>query len=119
MLADDPTRVVAGTILLALAGLGVLLVLLWWHLPNPRRGFTPPPVGSPGHRYRCYCYSKPVTVVVLASIEDERKFAVRGRRQRRHARRAHRPWCRIRRLTPRRHEEGSGTGPERPPRWSP
>jgi hypothetical protein len=114
MLTDDPGRVVVGSAVLAVSCLGLLLALLWWLLPNPRRGFTPPPVGSPGARYKCFCHSRPITVVVLASIEDERKFACRGRRQRRHARRARRSWRRIRPAPP--GDEGAaGAGSGRPP----
>lgn len=118
MRGADPGPVVVGSIVLAGAALFLLLLLLWWLLPDPHRGFTPPPIGSPGKRYRCHCYEAPVTVTVLASIEDERKFAARGRRQRRHARRARRTWRRSRPASPG-HDEAGGIGPGRLPRRPP
>ncbi|MCA6093503.1 hypothetical protein LE181_15205 [Streptomyces sp. SCA3-4] len=113
----DPGPIAIGIVVLTLSLLLGLLLLLWWLLPNPHTGFTPPP-NAPGHRYRCYCYAEPITVVVLASPEDEKRLLARARRQRRHRRHARsapsRPWRRIRPAPPG-HEGAGGRGRGRPP----
>ncbi|MFI1801113.1 hypothetical protein ACH427_27680 [Streptomyces sp. NPDC020379] len=87
MPAGNPGPVVGGVLALTGAALFGVLLLLWWFLPNPRLAFTPPP-DSPGHRFRCRCYEEPVTVIVLASAEEERELVERARRHRRHAKRS-------------------------------
>ncbi|MCA6090932.1 hypothetical protein LE181_01920 [Streptomyces sp. SCA3-4] len=118
MRAVDPGPVMIGIIVITLSILALALLVMWWAMPSPRRAFTPPPVGVPGMRFRCYCHEDPITVIVLASPEHEQQLAARARRQRRHRRHA--------RLSPRRlwhrsrpastdHEGAGGTGRGRSP----
>ncbi|MCC3768349.1 hypothetical protein [Streptomyces sp. UNOC14_S4] len=79
--------VVTGVLVLTLSSLLAVAALMWWLLPDPRRAFTPPPVGLPGYRFRCRCHDRPITVVVLDSREHGRRLAAHARRRRRkHAR---------------------------------
>lgn len=51
--------VITGSLLL------LSLLITWWATPNPHTACTPPPLDSPGKRYRCWCYEHPVVVEIV------------------------------------------------------
>jgi hypothetical protein len=56
--------------LIAVTGLAVGLALIalaaiYSSMPSPRRAISPPP-DRPGVKYTCYCYSRPVRVLIEA-----------------------------------------------------
>lgn len=87
MTATSPA--VLGVIALSV-GLGVLsLVVIYASIPPAARAVTPPPVDQPGRVYSCYCFERPMRVLVVdpaASIRIDAPPVTRQAPSGRHAR---------------------------------
>jgi hypothetical protein len=47
-------------------GFGLLaLVAIYGSMPGPDRAFSPPPVDQPGFTFSCYCYDRPLRVLIV------------------------------------------------------
>ncbi|MFJ7902362.1 hypothetical protein ACIQ6V_18030 [Streptomyces sp. NPDC096198] len=68
-------RVFWGTTILAVSVLLIVLLIMWALLPNPHRGFTPPPLDRDGFTYTCFCWQDTVRVTILAEPPSRRKHA--------------------------------------------
>ncbi|GAA0371875.1 hypothetical protein GCM10010319_57450 [Streptomyces blastmyceticus] len=101
-----PVIVAAGVLMLTVGFLFALV--MWWSMPPAGRAFTPPPVDAPGKKFDCYCFDRPVSVLVI----DPAQVTITHRAK--HARRPARWWRRIRPAPPG-HEGAGGTGRGRPP----
>ncbi|MFG2528295.1 hypothetical protein [Streptomyces sp. NPDC048516] len=72
-------RVFWGVLTLAVSALLLALLVMWALLPNPHRGFTPPPLDRDGFTYSCYCWQDTVRVTILAEPPPRAKHARRAR----------------------------------------
>ncbi|MFC8495345.1 hypothetical protein ACFUJU_32050 [Streptomyces sp. NPDC057235] len=71
-----PTPALIGVVTLC-ASLGVLaLVAIYASMPSPRRAMTPPP-DRPGIRYSCYCWQRPVRVLIVEPEPEQQPVAAR------------------------------------------
>ncbi|KOX33059.1 MULTISPECIES: hypothetical protein [unclassified Streptomyces] len=76
-----PTPALIGVVTLC-ASLGVLaLVAIYASMPSPRRAMTPPP-DRPGIRYSCYCWQRPVRVLIVEPEPEPEQQPVAARRGR-------------------------------------
>lgn len=63
MSATSPA--VLGVIALSV-GLGMLsLIMIYASMPSASRAVSPPPVGQPGRVYSCYCFDRPLRVLIV------------------------------------------------------
>ncbi|MEU2179731.1 hypothetical protein [Streptomyces thermolilacinus] len=72
-------RVFWGALILAVSALLLALLIMWALLPNPHRGFTPPPLDRDGYTYTCFCWQDTVRVTILAEPPPKRKHARHAR----------------------------------------
>ncbi|MCP9945038.1 hypothetical protein LUX12_10005 [Streptomyces somaliensis] len=68
-----------GALILSAGALLLTLSIMWALLPNPHRGFTPPPLDRGGYTYTCYCWRDSVHVTVLAGPPRRGRHARRTR----------------------------------------
>lgn len=72
-------RVFWGALILGVSALLLALLIMWALLPNPHRGFTPPPLDRDGFTYSCYCWQDSIRVTILAEPPPRAKHARRAR----------------------------------------
>ncbi|GAA1175872.1 hypothetical protein GCM10009578_017120 [Streptomyces rhizosphaericus] len=68
-----------GILIIAVSVPLLALLIMWAMLPNPHRGFTPPPLDREGFTYSCYCWQDRVRVTILADPLPRGRHARRAR----------------------------------------